>query len=96
MRGAHLWECDPLWLSADCAVFANRCTISSERIAMENPETQQSAQDLTAPARGQKQSDHTPGAGMMACPVCGHEMPDLKGGKATICPACGFKDSCCY
>jgi hypothetical protein len=35
-------------------------------------------------------------AGTMACPVCGHEMPDLKGGKATICPACGFKDSCCY
>jgi membrane protease subunit (stomatin/prohibitin family) len=35
-------------------------------------------------------------AGMMACPVCGQEMPDLKGGKATICPACGFKDSCCY
>jgi predicted RNA-binding Zn-ribbon protein involved in translation (DUF1610 family) len=35
-------------------------------------------------------------AGVMECPVCGHEMPDLKGGKATICPACGFKDSCCY
>lgn len=32
----------------------------------------------------------------MPCPVCGHLMPDLKGGKATICPACGFKDSCCY
>ncbi len=35
-------------------------------------------------------------AGLMECPVCGHEMPNLKGGKATICPACGFKDSCCY
>jgi hypothetical protein len=35
-------------------------------------------------------------AGLMECPVCGHPMPDLKGGKATICPACGFKDSCCY
>lgn len=32
----------------------------------------------------------------MPCPVCGHPMPDLKGGKATICPICGFKDSCCY
>jgi YgiT-type zinc finger domain-containing protein len=32
----------------------------------------------------------------MPCPVCGHPMPDLKGGKATICPVCGFKDSCCY
>ena len=27
----------------------------------------------------------------MPCPICGHPMPDLKGGKATICPVCGFK-----
>ena len=32
----------------------------------------------------------------MPCPVCGHPMPDLKGGKDTICAVCGFKDSCCY
>lgn len=32
----------------------------------------------------------------MECPVCGHAMPDLKGGKATICAVCGFKDSCCF
>ncbi len=32
----------------------------------------------------------------MPCPICGHLMPDLKGGKATICSVCGFKDSCCY
>ncbi len=32
----------------------------------------------------------------MACPVCGAPMPDLKGGKASICGVCGFKDSCCY
>jgi len=32
----------------------------------------------------------------MPCPACGHPMPDLKGGKASICPVCGFKDSCCY
>jgi hypothetical protein len=32
----------------------------------------------------------------MPCPVCGEPMPDLKGGKGTICPNCGFKDSCCY
>jgi membrane protease subunit (stomatin/prohibitin family) len=32
----------------------------------------------------------------MPCPVCGAAMPDLKGGKATICLVCGFKDSCCY
>ncbi|HEX8733365.1 MAG TPA: hypothetical protein VF725_15055 [Ktedonobacterales bacterium] len=34
--------------------------------------------------------------GEMPCPVCGAAMPDLKGGKATICPNCGFKDSCCF
>jgi membrane protease subunit (stomatin/prohibitin family) len=32
----------------------------------------------------------------MPCPVCGAPMPDLKGGKASICPVCGFKDSFCY
>ncbi len=32
----------------------------------------------------------------MACPVCGMPMPDLKGGKASICMVCGFKDSCCF
>lgn len=37
-----------------------------------------------------------PASGEMPCPVCGSPMPDLKGGKATICPTCGFKDSCCY
>lgn len=37
-----------------------------------------------------------PGDGEMPCPVCGHPMPDLRGGKATICPVCGFKDSCCF
>lgn len=30
------------------------------------------------------------------CPRCGHAMPALKGGSASICPNCGFKDSCCY
>jgi hypothetical protein len=32
----------------------------------------------------------------MPCPICGAPMPDLKGGKASICPVRGFKDSCCY
>jgi membrane protease subunit (stomatin/prohibitin family) len=32
----------------------------------------------------------------MPCPMCGVSMPDLKGGKASICPNCGFKDSCCF
>jgi predicted RNA-binding Zn-ribbon protein involved in translation (DUF1610 family) len=39
---------------------------------------------------------HALAHGEMLCPVCGDAMPDLKGGKATICPNCGFKDSCCY
>jgi hypothetical protein len=64
---------------------------------MENMETQEApTPGGSTPDRAPEQSDHAPGAGMMACPVCGHEMPDLKGGKATICPECGFKDSCCY
>ncbi len=46
----------------------------------------------TVPARDEGE----PQAGEMACPVCGHPMPDLKGGKASICAVCGFKDSCCY
>lgn len=37
-----------------------------------------------------------PAAREMPCPQCGHPMPDLKGGKDSICPICGFKDSCCY
>ncbi len=34
--------------------------------------------------------------GTQPCPRCGHPMPDLKGGTATICAVCGFKDCCCY
>lgn len=30
------------------------------------------------------------------CLCCGHPMPALKGGTASICGVCGFKDSCCY
>ncbi|WIG57382.1 MAG: hypothetical protein OJF49_000126 [Ktedonobacterales bacterium] len=41
-------------------------------------------------------AQNEPGEREMPCPICGHPMPDLKGGKATICAVCGFKDSCCY
>jgi hypothetical protein len=60
---------------------------------------------VDTPAQGGNQrEDHEPQPvsalgeprGEMPCPVCGHPMPDLKGGKDSICPACGFKDSCCY
>ena len=46
----------------------------------------------------QAEANEAPGAmrGEMPCPVCGHPMPDLKGGTDTICAVCGFKDSCCY
>lgn len=49
------------------------------------------------PAAGHERdkSDESPER-EMPCPVCGSPMPDLKGGKASICPVCGFKDSCCY
>jgi len=64
---------------------------------METTETQQtSRQDAIESDEPQDEPQSEYATGMMACPVCGHEMPDLKGGKATICPECGFKDSCCY
>jgi hypothetical protein len=44
----------------------------------------------TAPAEG------TALPGQQPCPRCGHPMPDLKGGTASICGVCGFKDSCCF
>ncbi|HLY66177.1 MAG TPA: hypothetical protein VKU60_11640 [Chloroflexota bacterium] len=31
-----------------------------------------------------------------ACPNCGHDMPALKGARLSICPTCGYKESCCY
>jgi hypothetical protein len=68
-----------------------------EGITMEGAETQQTPTYTdTAPESAQEESAPRLDEGVMECPVCGHPMPDLKGGKATICPACGFKDSCCY
>jgi membrane protease subunit (stomatin/prohibitin family) len=61
---------------------------------MERPEIKQASE--TSPETSGERCVIELDAGLMECPVCGHEMPDLKGGKATICPACGFKDSCCY
>ncbi len=50
----------------------------------------------TEDVRTQWQESPEYAEGEMACPVCFAPMPDLKGGKATICPNCGFKDSCCF
>jgi membrane protease subunit (stomatin/prohibitin family) len=64
---------------------------------MESAETQPiPVQDGAASEPSQEHCASGLDAGFMECPVCGQPMPDLKGGKATICPACGFKDSCCY
>lgn len=37
-----------------------------------------------------------PSERLMPCPQCGHPMPDLRGGKASICANCGYKESCCF
>ena len=53
------------------------------------PTTDATAQPIASPLPELKDRE-------MPCPVCGHAMPDLKGGKASICENCGYKDSCCY
>ena len=61
----------------------------------QQPTTERDAQ----PAKEQRNDEQVAEATdshEMPCPVCGAPMPDLKGGKASICPVCGFKDSCCY
>ncbi len=42
------------------------------------------------------QAEATAQAGTQSCPSCGHPMPDLAGGRVSICPRCGYKESCCY
>ncbi len=63
---------------------------SASAAADAQPSAPQQAQ--RSEGRGRREDD----VREMPCPVCGELMPDLKGGKATICPNCGFKDSCCY
>jgi DNA-directed RNA polymerase subunit RPC12/RpoP len=58
-------------------------------MTMPPPSTDDAPQPTAAPSP-------PPAPREMPCPNCGHLMPDLKGGKASICPNCGFKDSCCY
>lgn len=53
-------------------------------------------QQTRRPERSERMEQREQDAREMPCPVCGEPMPDLKGGKGTICPNCGFKDSCCY
>lgn len=55
-----------------------------------------SARPLWPAAHSPSTLGSDPSARTQPCPQCGHSMPDLKGGKASICQVCGFKDSCCY
>lgn len=34
-------------------------------------------------------------AGIQTCPQCGSPMPDLRGGRLSVCRTCGYKDDCC-
>lgn len=65
----------------------NQPTSSTPAAATSGAEEQATASDARDEALAHNE---------MPCPVCGSPMPDLKGGKATICPNCGFKDSCCF
>jgi hypothetical protein len=58
------------------------------------PRTMEQEMDAAKQEQGDQQREAVEHE--MPCPICGHPMPDLKGGKATICRVCGFKDSCCY
>jgi YgiT-type zinc finger domain-containing protein len=71
-------------------VMAGVCTSCGEQL-LDSAATDKVARAVQQLKRGGEAAERE-----MPCPVCGHPMPDLKGGKATICPVCGFKDSCCY
>ena len=62
----------------------------------QQPTTDANDQPRTQPRNANDERAADSDSREMACPVCGAAMPDLKGGKASICPVCGFKDSCCY
>jgi hypothetical protein len=64
-------------------------------VPMEDTTTMQ-PEETAATKDGKNPPAPRPTLNEMPCPVCGSAMPDLKGGKASICPVCGFKDSCCY
>ena len=71
---------------------------SREEAMSSQPASAGGAEETTSTNRtaGTAHTVREPEANEMPCPVCGSAMPDLKGGKASICPTCGFKDSCCF
>lgn len=60
------------------------------------PSTGTSTAESSEPSSTAPSGSESVAASLMPCPNCGAPMPDLKGGKASICMVCGFKDSCCY
>jgi hypothetical protein len=78
--------------AADCVSYMSHQP--DERMAVETPISGKNG-SRTERGEAAEQQEHSAGR-EMPCPTCGHPMPDLKGGKASICPVCGFKDSCCY
>jgi hypothetical protein len=69
----------------------------SESILMQTPTPGKNGNVVEDAERDEREGQSTKAADRtMPCPVCCSPMPDLKGGKASICPVCGYKDSCCY
>ncbi len=64
--------------------------------AMTNESQEQNETRVAASPTQSRTMGGTTRAETQPCPRCGHSMPALKGGSASICPNCGFKDSCCY
>jgi predicted RNA-binding Zn-ribbon protein involved in translation (DUF1610 family) len=63
---------------------------------MVNESRKQNELHVAVPPTQSRTMGGTTRAETQPCPQCGHPMPALKGGSASICPNCGFKDSCCY
>ena len=50
--------------------------------------------DEIVPDWGNEPHQETEYLSTAECPECGWPMPDLKGGRESVCRNCGFKDCC--
>lgn len=73
-----------------------RANVENGEMVDHLPRAPQVTADSKATAHTEADQSSAAAGGQMPCPNCGALMPDLKGGKASICPVCGFKDSCCF